>query len=275
MRVIGVVDVRGGIAVRAHGGNRDRYEAVRSVAGSPLRPGDAVALARAYVEHLGVTDLYVADLDAIANNLRRTLTGSPVEVAVDADTGQQRPVVAELAELGAPLWLDAGVSSLAQARVALDGGATHIVVGLETLRSYDALRDISASLGRARVAFSLDLRDGEPMTGALREEGDRGRPPQAIAARAVEAGAGAVIVIDVARVGTGVGPDFALLKRVRASAPQVTLIAGGGVRGLPDVLRLADAGCDGVLIATALQSGDIDADAVATARQMGQVSPTR
>jgi phosphoribosylformimino-5-aminoimidazole carboxamide ribotide isomerase len=91
-----------------------------------------------------------------------------------------------------------------------------------------------------------------------------------VAARAASAGAGAVIVIDLARVGTGTGLDLALIARVREAAPQVTLLAGGGVRGPEDLARLADSGCDGALVATALHDGRLGAAEVAAAERLGR-----
>ena len=75
------------------------------------------------------------------------------------------------------------------------------------------------------------------------------------------------LVIDLARVGTGTGLDLALVSRVREAVPGLTLIAGGGVRGLDDVVRIADAGCDGALVASALHDGRLSAAEVATARR--------
>ena len=86
-----------------------------------------------------------------------------------------------------------------------------------------------------------------------------------MAARAASAGAGAVIVIDLARVGTGAGLDLALIARVRETTPGLTLVAGGGVRGLDDLARLADSGCDGALVATALHDGRLGAAPRSTA----------
>ena len=40
-------------------------------------------------------------------------------------------------------------------------------------------------------------------------------------------------------------------------APDVELVAGGGIRGVEDLLRLAEAGCDAVLVASALHDGRI------------------
>ena len=92
--------------------------------------------------------------------------------------------------------------------------------------------------------------------------------PEGIAARAVNAGASTVIVIDLARVGTRSGPDLALLAGVRKAIPGVTLIAGGGVRGPDDLSRLAESGCNGVLLASSLHDGRIGVDDVAEARRL-------
>jgi phosphoribosylformimino-5-aminoimidazole carboxamide ribotide isomerase len=252
MRVVGVLDLLNGRAVHGRAGRRDEYGPVRSVAGVSIEPGDPLALARIYLDRFRLTELYAADLDAIRG------------------TAAQEAVVAQVASLGAALWLDAGITSVARARRAVGLGAAQVVIGLETLSSYEALADIAAAVGAERVAFSLDLRDGEPLVGAGRIGGqDRSHaiapgPPEAIAARAVEAGAASVIVIDLARVGTGTGLDLAMVRRVRAAAPHVTLFAGGGVRGADDLARLADVGCDGALVASALHNGRLSADEVAT-----------
>jgi phosphoribosylformimino-5-aminoimidazole carboxamide ribotide isomerase len=222
VRVIGVIDLRDGRAVRARAGQRDRYQLI----------GDAVDLARLYVDRHELKELYVAELDAIER-------GRP---AVNT--------LRQIADLGVPLWLDTGVSSLDHARHALDLGAAHVVVGLETLPSFDVLQAICDGIGGERVAFSLDLRGGEPMAG---HDIPRETPEQ-LAARAANAGAGSVIVIDLARVGTRVGLDFELLVRVREAAPGLTLLAGGGVRGTEDLEQLSAAGYDGALVATALEA---------------------
>jgi phosphoribosylformimino-5-aminoimidazole carboxamide ribotide isomerase len=77
--------------------------------------------------------------------------------------------------------------------------------------------------------------------------------------RAAAAGASTVIVLDLARVGTGAGVDLRLMEAVREAAPGVALIAGGGVRDAADLHALAAVGCDGALVATALLSGVLDA----------------
>ena len=236
MYLIPVIDLLHGRAVHARGGRRAEYLPVASALGADIG-GDPLALARVYVE-LGLRDLYVADLDAIEGN------------------GPQDALVASIAQLGATTWVDAGVTSVASARHSLRTGASRVIVGLETLQSFGQLHDICADVGGERVGFSLDLRGGVPVIAA--EAAIPAKTPEAIAASAVEAGVGALIILDLKRVGTAAGVDLSLLGAVRRAVPGVVLLAGGGVRGWDDLSRLEDVGCDGALVATALQNGAID-----------------
>ena len=256
MRVIGVIDLRRGRAVHARGaaggGSVAASEAARR-AYLPLETalgrnvhGNATALAGAYIDLLGIADIYVADLDAI-------LDGVPPSL-----------LVGEIAGLGVPLWLDAAVSSVGSALHVGELGVSQLIVGLETLDSFKTLSAICNAVGPERVAFSLDLRGGEVM---VRPGGSIARDaPAAIAARAAAAGATAVIVLDVARVGQDSGVDLALVQQVREAVPTVTLLAGGGVRGTEDLHRLKSCGCDAALVATALHDGRITAADVAALR---------
>ena len=68
-------------------------------------------------------------------------------------------------------------------------------------------------------------------------------------------------------MGTGSGLDLALIARVRETTPGLTLVAGGGIGGLEDLVRLADSGCDGALVATALHDGRLGAAEVTAAQR--------
>ena len=259
MRLIGVIDLAGGRAVHARHGLRARYAPVGVAAGCPIE-GDPIALARTYVDRLGLAELYVADLDAIAAEPRTQEPGA------SADSLTHETLIANLATV-APLWLDAAISSPARASRALALGATRAIVGLETLESFDVLSAICAALDKTPVAFSLDLRDGVPIAPRLNIPSNQ---LDDLVARAVDAGVRAVIVLDLARVGEAIGPDVAVIARVRSSLPGTTLIAGGGIRGLGDLVRLAEVGCDGALVATALHDGRIRAEDVRGLRHVSE-----
>lgn len=220
------------------GGDRSRYEPVESAI-FPGR-GDALGLAGAYVRVLASTELYVADLDAIAG-------------------GEPQYAMHRALSRASRCWIDAGVATKERACALIDAGADRVVVGLETLPDFGALRAIVARLGADRVVFSLDLRDGRPLTpvAALRQ-----LAPRELARRAVDAGAETVIALDVARVGSAGGVDETLMRELRAALPGVDRIAGGGVRDRVDLDRLAAAGADGALVATAVHCGAIGGNRV-------------
>ena len=230
VRILGVIDLRNGLAVHARGGERHRYR--------PVQPGngDALALAHRYLD-AGVTDLYVADLDAIEGHL------------------SHQALVSEVSRLGMPVWLDAGASTVESARDCIESGPSRVIVGLETLTSFDRLAEICEDVGSTHVAFSLDLRDGLPIVPALAEP-----IPDAITAvaRAAAAGVEALIILDLGRVGMRQGLDLTLIRNVHEFGPAVTLFAGGGIRGADDLAALEAAGCDGALIATAFHDGSLD-----------------
>jgi phosphoribosylformimino-5-aminoimidazole carboxamide ribotide isomerase len=235
-RIVGVIDLRHGHAVHAKGGAREAYAPVTAVAGREIRPGDARSVAGFYGE-LGLDEVYAADLDAIA--------GRP----------WQDEVIRTLAETIPRLWLDAAITTPGDAQRALTLGASPVVVGLETLPSFQALQAMCEAVGPERVALSLDVREGVTLT-ANREIAS-GTPAAVVAARAVDSGVRTIIVLDLARVGARRGCNLDTISLVRRAVPQVTLLAGGGVRDEDDLRHLLDAGCDGVLVATALLSGSL------------------
>lgn len=244
MRVIPVLDVAAGRAVRASGGRRDSYPPLRSVLTGAGFVGDALAVARAYRDRLGCRECYMADLDAIAG-------GPP-----------NRPLIDALAGLGLALLVDAGVADPERARDLVAAGAARVVVGLETLPRFDALARVVRVLGSERVVFSLDLRDGTPLGAAAKHPA---ATPLELARAAEDAGARALLVLDLARVGSGRGVDRRLLEPLRRAWPRAELLAGGGIAGVEELEDLADLGLEGVLVASALHDGRLTRRDIAAA----------
>jgi phosphoribosylformimino-5-aminoimidazole carboxamide ribotide isomerase len=233
VRVIGVIDVKSGLAVHARGGRRELYEPVRGSLVPAELAGDAATLARGYRDVLGLGEIYVADLDAITGRPMQDLTG--------------------ILACGLPLMVDAAVTTESVAERALAQGATRVVVGLETLASFEHLRRIVRCVGTDRVVFSLDLCDTQPVTQPAAPFS--GLSPVALARQAVDCGASAVLLLDLGRVGRSVGADMTLVGALRAELPGVELLVGGGIRDGADLEHLARSGCDGALVGTALHDG--------------------
>ncbi|HEX6619922.1 MAG TPA: HisA/HisF-related TIM barrel protein [Solirubrobacteraceae bacterium] len=229
MRVVGVIDLKDGTAVHAVRGERERYRPVRSVIGGGDN-GDALALARGFRAELGLDELYVADLDAIVG------------------AGENSASIGALAR-EARLMVDAGVSEPARAQALLDLGAHRVIVGTETLTGADALDRLLAELPEGAVILSVDLRDGRLLSADAQLAGLSALDAFA---RLHRPGLREAIVLDLARVGSGAGPDVALIAELHGAFPDLELLAGGGVRRIDDLRALDAAGAAGALVATAL-----------------------
>jgi phosphoribosylformimino-5-aminoimidazole carboxamide ribotide isomerase len=65
-----------------------------------------------------------------------------------------------------------------------------------------------------------------------------------------------LIILDLARVGSGEGADVDLIDALTKKVT-VKVLVGGGVRDTVDLNRLEQVGVEGVLLATALHTGKI------------------
>lgn len=234
-RVIPVLDVMNGRVVRAIGGRRDEYKPVESKLTTSTEP---VEVAEALLAATGAQELYVADLDAI-----RVRSGAT-------------PAVRELLDrVEVPIWVDAGLNGSEGAQALRVSPRIQNVIALESCFGDAPTSAVTGSLNPA--AFSIDLKDGE-LLGRWREWTKDSRDAITIARTAVSKGFHTLIVLDLARVGTGTGTGTEpLLRAIRGEFPGVDLIAGGGVRTWDDVARLGEAGASGVLVASALHDGTL------------------
>ncbi len=234
-----VLDLKDGRAVQAIAGRREHYRPIQSI----LHPGsDPIDLARALRGTLGLRTLYLADLGAIA--------GRPPELAI----------YKRIRALGMRVIVDSGIRDVHSAAplLELNPKSCTIVVGLETVRGPRALGDIVDRAGPERVIFSLDLFDGRPI-----------KPPSAdwpaedpceLARAAIALGVRHLLLLDLARVGTGSGLGTeGLLARIHQVDARVRVSVGGGISRIEEVRALRSLGAATVLVGSALHDGRIGA----------------
>jgi phosphoribosylformimino-5-aminoimidazole carboxamide ribotide isomerase len=252
VQVIPVIDLKQGLVVRGVGGRRDEYRPIESRLAADALPG-TVGMALA---DLGFRTTYLADLDAIESS------GTLHDERSPAMPPCAWPVYENLLRAGLALWVDAGLATADQARelgaFRVEGrGVAAVVAGLESLRSPRELAEMVRLVGQRRLVFSLDLKGGVPLA---REAAWRGLNAEQIAVLALRGGVRRMIVLDLAAVGMGQGAGTEpLCRTLRMLAPELELIAGGGVRGPRDLVLLERAGCDAALVASALHDGRLDA----------------
>jgi phosphoribosylformimino-5-aminoimidazole carboxamide ribotide isomerase len=237
-RIIPVLDIMSGRVVRAVGGVRENYLPISCPFTGSHKPYD---IAHALLEITGAKELYIADLDAI--------TGKPrVDPAV---TGilEMWPIVT---------WLDAGIGR--KLSVADLPALPHVrpVVGFETCFRSDKLALALEQAGERPLAFSIDLKRGQLVGNWPNWQLDGDRDALTLARRVVAMGVRSLVVLDLARVGTGTGAGTEpLLRAIRKEFADIELIAGGGVKTRDDVARMGEAGADAVLVASAIHDGTL------------------
>lgn len=242
MQILPVIDLKDGDVVRGVAGQRSTYQSVESLLAAD---STVTAIATAFATQLPVDTIYVADLDAIAGQ-------EPNWEALD-----------QISATGLEIWLDAGVGDLSRAEqlsryAQRQPQLTSVIIGLESVPDVEMLAQLWNHLGPELAVFSLDLKQGVPLTEAAAWYG---LDAEQIATQAVEIGFRQLIVLDLAAVGMDQGtPVEALCQRLSSAHPDVEWISGGGIRGLSDLKRLAEHGCNAALVASALHDGRLTAD---------------
>lgn len=220
---VAVIDLSGGQVVHARRGDRANYRPLRST----LCEGcDPVTVARALARLPGIHSLYIADLDAIQRRGDHTPQLEAIRAALPAT----------------PLWVDAGfecaeaVRAFARRRVGVP------VVGSESLSDAGPLARLADE--GIDCVLSLDFR-GEEFLGPREVLDNAACWPQR------------VIAMNLARVGSALGPDLALVRLLHNRAPSKHVYASGGVRHPADLVACEQAGAAGVLLATSLHDGSL------------------
>lgn len=232
-RVIACLDVAGGRVVKG----------TRFV--NLVDEGDPAELAERYARE-GVDELVFLDI-AAAPEGRRTLLDVVERTA-------RRAFV--------PLTVGGGVHSVEEMTAVLRAGADKVSLNTAAVADPGLVTACARRFGSQAVVVAIDARRrsaDEPDAGwEVLVRGGRnatGLDAVAWAARAVELGAGELLVTSIDRDGTGAGYDTALLRSIVERVP-VPVIASGGAGSAADlVAAVVDGGADAVLAASIFHRG--------------------
>jgi cyclase len=203
--------------------------------------------------------------------------GDPVELAVRyQDEGadeivflditashEKRETIVELARRTAdnvfiPFTIGGGIRSVEDAQAVLDAGADKVSVNSAALARPELLEELAAQFGAQCVVIAIDAkRDGEKWGVYVNGGRKRVEGLDAIswARRAVELGAGEVLLTSMDRDGTNDGYDIELTRAVAEAVP-VPVIASGGAGELAHLSEAIAAGhADAVLCASIFHYG--------------------
>jgi phosphoribosylformimino-5-aminoimidazole carboxamide ribotide isomerase len=223
MRVWPAIDLLGGRAVRLHEGKRDRATVFSD------KPWELPARFAAD----GAQGLHVVDLDG-------AFGGAPV----------QHPLVTRLIRAAGklPVQVGGGIRNRAAVEAVLAAGAARVVLGTAAVKS-PALVEECCRAHPGRVVVAVDAKDG--MVAVDGWVAASNISAAELGARAAGWGAAALLYTDVARDGTGAGPNVAATAAL-AKAVAIEVIASGGVSSLGDLRALRAAGIEAVVVGRAL-----------------------
>ena len=239
MRIWPAIDLLEGKAVRLHEGKRDRATVFHD------EPWQLPAIFAAE----GAEGLHVVDLDG-------AFAGAPVQRAL-----VERLVAASRMQVQ----VGGGIRDEATARAVLDAGAAAVVLGTAAVKSPAIVRALCEALP-GRVIVAVDAKDGVVAVEGWVEAADV--TAIELGQRAASWGAAALLYTDVARDGTGAGPNVAATAAL-AAAVTIDVIASGGVHTLDHLRALARAGLGSVVVGRALYDARFTlAEAIAAAAEV-------
>jgi cyclase len=216
-RIIVCLDVAGGRVVKG-----TRFRDLRD-------QGDLLDLALRYADD-GADEIAFLDIEASAGEAARATRLDWVGRVATA--------------LFVPFSVGGGVRSWEDALRLLDAGADRVSVGTAAVRDPAVLTPIAERAGRQAVILSLDARHVTPERCHATLRGGReetGVDALALAAAAVHAGAGEILLNVIDADGTRQGFDVAYTRTVARAVP-VPVIASGGAGQPADFLRVLTEG---------------------------------
>jgi phosphoribosylformimino-5-aminoimidazole carboxamide ribotide isomerase len=221
MQVIPVIDLKGGVVVRARLGERASYAPIETPLSRTSESEDVVA---GLLSLHPFRTLYAADLDAIEGR---------------GDSG----AILDRLERRFPqieLWVDNGCRNTAGTNAFLRrrSGAS-LVLGSESQAGTELVRTFARE---PRVLLSLDFR-GDAFLGPTALLSDAALWPDRL------------IVMTLARVGSDAGPDFSRFASIKRRAGAREVYMAGGLRDRDDLAAVKTSGAAGILVASALHDG--------------------
>ncbi|MDJ0664081.1 MAG: 1-(5-phosphoribosyl)-5-[(5-phosphoribosylamino)methylideneamino] imidazole-4-carboxamide isomerase [Acidimicrobiia bacterium] len=179
--------------------------------------------------------------------------GAPIVHVVDLagarDGSGNRAAWARLGATGIPFQIGGGIRTREAAEAVIAAGAARVVLGTAAVWDPELTGTIVGAVGADRVVAAVDVREGKA-TGAGWL--DDGRDLGAVMADLTAAGVVRALVTGIATDGTLAGPDLALLGETLAMAPDLAVIASGGVGSLEDIAAVARLDVEAAIVGRAL-----------------------
>jgi cyclase len=158
-------------------------------------------------------------------------------------------------EIFIPLTVGGGLRSVEDIRTVLRAGADKVSINTAAIRDPQLVSQAARAFGSSTIVVAIDA--NRRADGSYENFVEYGREPTGVdpfewAKRAVELGAGELLVTSINNEGTGKGFDMELVRRIAASV-SVPVIAGGGAGTIEHINQAVTEGdADAVSVASIL-----------------------
>jgi phosphoribosylformimino-5-aminoimidazole carboxamide ribotide isomerase len=237
-RAIPVIDILNNQAVHAVRGERTNYQPLTS---KMFNNSDPLTITKCLTKDYGFEEIYIADLDAIMH-------GNPNIHLFEKILKIPRIKV----------MVDIGISRLDDIVRYSKIGFNKLIIGIETLRTLEDLKEGVKVVGTEKLIISLDMFQGKILSKTKRIKNST---PLELINKLNLFGVKEIILLDLARVGQKIGgiPQsyLEILKEFNGR-----VFVGGGIKNYEDLLNYKYHNFSGILIATALYDGTIEIEKI-------------
>jgi phosphoribosylformimino-5-aminoimidazole carboxamide ribotide isomerase len=172
-----------------------------------------------------------------------------VDLAGARDGNGDRDAWRRLGATGVPFQIGGGIRTVEAAEAVIASGAARLVLGTAAVWQPEVVADVVAAVGAEQVVAAIDVRGGRATGAGWLDEG---RALSDVLADLADAGVVRALATGIATDGTLAGPDLDLLREVIDLAPDLALIASGGVGTLDDIRAIAGLAVEAAIVGRAL-----------------------
>ena len=229
MRIIPAIDIIEGKCVRLTKGDYDTKKVYNE---NPLEV--AKEFQDAGIQYLHVVDLDGAKASHIVNY--KVLEQIATKTNLKIDFG-------------------GGLKSNEDLRIAFESGANQITGGSIAVKNPQIFEGWIQQYGSDKIILGADCNNEKIAISGWQEESELQVIPfiQDYQSKGIEY----VICTDISKDGMLQGPSFNLYKRILEDAPEIKLIASGGISKFDELPKLAELNCEGVIIGKAIYENRI------------------
>lgn len=229
MRIIPAIDIIDGKCVRLSKGD---YATKKIYNENPLE------VAKKFEAH-GIEYLHLVDLDGakskhIVNHKILEQIASKTSLKID---------------------FGGGLKSNDDLRIAFESGARQITGGSIAVKDKDTFVGWIETYGADKIILGADAMDEKVAVSGWQEESSEALLPFIKGYQ--KKGIQYVICTDIAKDGMLEGPSFDLYRKILDTAPEVLLIASGGISTFDELPKLVEIGCEGTIIGKAIYENRI------------------